>query len=340
MKIAYFMNSYPMTSTTFVRQEIEAHERAGWPVARYAARLWDGELVEPRDVEERERTTYLLAQGGAKLLGGLAAEAARNPVGMARAVFALVRLIAAARGEVVRHVAYLSQAVFLKRDSLAAGVEHIHSHFSTNSAAVAMLCRLLGGPSYSFTAHGPDEFFDVGMNALREKSRRAAFVAAISDYCRGVILAAAGADRAERVRVVRCGVDVEEFAAAGPAADPPKRLVCVGRLCKVKSQAMLVEAFARVRDRHPDAELLLIGDGEERPAVEAAVGRLGLDGAVKLLGWRSNREVRETIVASRALVLASLAEGLPVVLMESLALERPVVTTEIAGVPELVDEGC
>jgi glycosyltransferase involved in cell wall biosynthesis len=138
---------------------------------------------------------------------------------------------------------------------------------------------------------------------------------------------------------VTCGLDAPFLdAEPSPAPSAPK-LVSVGRLVEQKGQLVLVEAAARLRDEGIAFEIDLIGDGPMRGDLVSAIDRLGLGDRVKLLGWRSNSGVREAIRGARALVLPSFAEGLPVVLMESLALARPAISTYVAGIPELVEPG-
>jgi colanic acid/amylovoran biosynthesis glycosyltransferase len=338
MGIAYLMNSYPMTSTTFIRREIHAHEAAGVSVARFAIRDWGEALVDSRDTVEADQTTYILAQGAGRLLGAALREVVRNPLGFARALKTTVHLATRSSGTGAKNAAYLLEAVFFKQAALAQGVHHVHAHFSTNAAAVALLSRRMGGPSYSFTAHGPDEFDDPAANGLSVKVKHAAFVAAITDYARGVILTATSGAEDDKIKVVRCGLDLDEFNPAPPAGN--KRIVCVGRLCPAKAQALLVEAIVPLVDDHPDLELLFIGDGEDRADIEARVKDLGLTDHVQMPGWGTGEEVRAAITGAHLFCLPSFAEGLPIVLMESLALGRPVITTRINGIPELVDDTC
>ena len=338
--LAYLMNTYPVTSATFIRREIAAHEAAGCPVDRFAIRAWGEQPVDLRDRAEGEKTTYILRQGPLRLGLATVREALTNPSGLARAIgttWQLMRLRGpAAVG--LKNLAYLVEAVFLKQAARRRGITHIHAHFSTNPAAVALLSRRLGGPSYSFTAHGPDEFDDPAGNGLPMKVAHAAFVAAITDYARGVILEATGGQGAGKVHVVRCGIDLGEFDFTPPPDS--KRITCVGRLCPAKAQTLLVEAVAPLVADHPTLELLFIGDGEDRPKIEARIADLGLERNVTLAGWGTGEEVRAAIQSARVFALPSFAEGLPIVLMESLALGRPVVTTRITGIPELIDASC
>jgi glycosyltransferase involved in cell wall biosynthesis len=185
--------------------------------------------------------------------------------------------------------------------------------------------------------HGPDEFDKPQFLGIAEKVRRSAFVVAISSHGRSQLYRWIGHAQWPKVQVVHCGVDAQFHAAAAPP--PEARLVCVGRLCEQKGQRLLLEAVARLAARGLRFDLVLAGDGEIRPELEALIARHGLAGRVRITGWLSSAAVRAEILAARALVLPSFAEGLPVVIMEAMALRRPVLTTYVAGIPELVIPG-
>ena len=340
MRIGYLMNAYPMTSTTFIRREIHAIEAQGVEVKRYAIRPWSEALVDDGDKAEKDITFYLLVGRLGGLLTDFAKESVTNPGGMARALSTWIKLWRNAGQGFVPHVAYLLESVSLKRRAMQDGISHLHTHFSTNSAAVAMLSKRLGGPAYSFTAHGPDEFVDWGRSSLGLKVAEARFAVAISNFCRVQLARAAGMDHWDKLHIVGCGIDVDEFALSDAPFDASAPFVSVGRLCPQKAQTLVVEAVARVAKTHPDVRVTLIGDGESRKDVEAAIARHGLADNVTLLGWCDNNRVRAELGRARALLLPSFAEGLPVVIMEALALGRPAISTYIAGIPELVDEGC
>lgn len=339
MKFAYLMNAYPMTSTTFIRREIEAHERAGFEVERFAIRRWDQALVDPKDIAETQKTYYLLEQGALTLLMALLRETITNPVLLFRAIRVMLQMMKNTDGQKWKQMAYLMEAVLLKQQTVAQGIEHLHAHFSTNSAGVAMLAFIMGGPTYSITVHGPDELFEMTENSLTLKVLHAAYVAVITEYCHRTVDTHTGGLYTDKIHVVRCGLEMSEFEDHS-AVPQTRNLVCVGRICKAKAQALLVEAIGEIVGTYPDVKLTLIGDGDERPAVEATIDRLGLHGNVEIAGWKQNEDVRAALKASRALVLPSLAEGLPIVIMESFALGRPVLTTKIYGIPELVDASC
>ena len=343
MKIAYLMNSYPMVSSTFIGREIRALEDEGFSVARYAFRRWDGTLVDPRDIAEQERTDYLLDDGAAGLALGLLREAAGNPRGLARALRLWWPLWRAAGG-LVRHVAYLLEAVALHRRLRTDSVEHIHAHFSTNAAAVAMMVHAMGGPGYSFTVHGPDELFEPEGNSLGLKIANARFVACISHFCRSQCMIFAPVEAWNRLRIVHCGVRPADYAEApGASGLPPRgdgpRILYVGRLSQLKGALVLVEAMAEVVKAHPEADLVIVGDGEVRDRLAARIDALGLSGRVHLAGFQPQDTVRAAMAQADVFTLPSFAEGVPVVFMEAMASGTPVVATQIAGVSELVEDG-
>lgn len=336
MKLAYLLNSYPMTSTTFIRREIRAIEAQGVPVTRFAVRHWDGTLVDPEDIAEQQATEYLLTGGIARLFGALFVELFTN---LPRLLAALPRWTALLRagGGFVRHFAYLLQAIRFRQRAAALGITHVHVHFSTNAAAVAMLAGRLGGPGYSFTVHGPDELVDPAANLMGAKVADARFVVAITNYCRGRILEHAAPADAAKVVVIACGIRIGDYPFTVPA-QWGERLVCVGRLCANKAQALIPAAVAAVREEFPGLVVELIGGGEDEALVRAEIAKHDVAAMFDLTGWAANEVVTRHVQQSRALLLPSFAEGLPIVIMEALALGRPVLTTRIAGIPELVDD--
>jgi len=336
-RVAYLVNQYPKVSHTFIRREILALERQGWTVSRFAIRGWDGDVPDPLDRTERDRTRYLLADG----LGPLAAAAARTLLRRpAQALRALRAALAMSRRSVRSwpyHLVWFAHACRLREWLDAEGIGHLHAHFGTNSADVAHLVHLLGGPGYSFTLHGPDEFDSATMMNFPRKVGAARFVATISSYTRAQTMRQVPARDWDRLKVVHCGLDEGFFAATPePLPDSPVML-CIGRLSEQKGHLVLLDAFAALG--RPDVRLVLAGDGELRAEVEARIAALGLTGRVRITGWIGSDEVRHLITQATLVVQPSLMEGLPVVLMEAMAQGRPVISTYIAGIPELVETG-
>jgi len=340
VNVAYLLNTYPMTSTTFIRREIEALEELGVTVQRYVVRKWDVRLVDPQDVFEQSRAHYLLTANVDGLVRAVVKEAFVNSRGLYRSVGPWFRLVMNSKGGLIRHVAYWMEAIYFRQVTERDRVNHVHVHFATNATAVAMLARVMGGPTYSFTVHGPDEFVQPQRLSFELKTRHAAFVLAISDYCKRQLIGLVGPENASKILVARCGLAIEEFPEAPLCGNDNQTFVCVGRLCPQKGQLLIPKAVAALRAQFPNLKVLLIGDGESRGEIQAAIVECGVQDQVEIRGWMANRDVLRLVRNSRALLLPSFAEGLPIVLMEALAICRPVITTSIAGTPELVDASC
>jgi glycosyltransferase involved in cell wall biosynthesis len=279
-------------------------------------------------------------RGGAPALGlAVARMLLTRPVRLMRALKLAWRMSRGAERPLPVHLVYLAEACRIEPWLRAAGVVHLHAHFGTNPAEVAMLVHALGGPPWSFTVHGPEEFDKAPVLRLPEKIRCCGFVVAISSYGRSQLFRLVEQTQWSKVRVVRCGLDRAFCDTAAGSPPSANRFVCVGRLSEQKGQLLLLEAARRLEAQGVDFELVLAGDGELRGDIEALVARHGLQARVRISGWIDSAQVREEILAARAMVLPSFAEGLPVVLMEAMALRRPVISTYVAGIPELVHPG-
>ena len=221
------------------------------------------------------------------------------------------------------------------------GIQHLHAHFGTNPAAVAAIAHAWGGPPFSFTVHGPDEFDAPLALGLPAKIKAAAFVVAITSYCRSQLMRWSSPDHWDKIELVRCGLDDDILNAPAEAVSPVSTdFVCVARLSAQKGLPLLIAASERLRDAGETFSVTLVGGGELRECLERDIKARGLANIVRLAGVRSTPDMHQHIREARAFVLPSFAEGLPMTIMEAFALSRPVITTAIAGIPELVDKEC
>jgi colanic acid/amylovoran biosynthesis glycosyltransferase len=339
-KVAYVVNQYPKISHTFIRREISALERAGVEVLRFSMRRSPEKLMSAADQSEAALTTNLLDAGALGMALAMLRVLFGHWTGFMSALRLTFRISRRSERGLLRNLAYLGEACLLLEHTAREEIRHVHAHFGTNSATVAMLCQALGGPSYSFTVHGPEEFDKADLWHICEKIERASFVIAISSFGRSQLYRHCPRAHWSKIEVIHCGVDATFLEAApAPIPDAP-RLVCVGRLSEQKGQLLLLEALGELHRRGRAFTLSLVGDGELRPAVEEAISRLDLQNHVHLEGWANETTVRRLMLEARALVVPSFAEGLPVVIMEALALGRPVVSTYVGGIPELVLKNC
>jgi len=339
MRVAYFTNQYPSVSHTFIRREIAALEEKGIQVERFSIRPPPVQLVDPEDLAEQARTTVLLSRGIPRLALTAAWTAGLHPIRFLKALRMSIRMGLRSERGLLRNLAYLMTACTTLRLFRRAQCTHVHVHFGTNPTAVVLLCRTLGGPPYSFTVHGPEEFDKPWALSLTEKIEGANFVACVSSFGRSQLYRQCGYSHWPNVKVVRCGVDRAYIEANITPIGDTRRLVCVGRICEQKGQLLLIQAAAKVRDTGERFELILVGDGDMRPEVQSLIQQHDLGDLVTITGWASGAEVQDYLIGARALVLPSFSEGLPVVIMEALALGRPVLSTYIAGIPELVEPG-
>ncbi|HEX4635426.1 MAG TPA: glycosyltransferase family 4 protein [Rhizomicrobium sp.] len=338
-KLAYLVSHYPKVSHTFIRREILALEQRGWQVARLSIRGWDGELVDPADRAELEKTTFVLKGGMPSLAAAVLSQAVRAPRRFLSGLALALRMMRSSDRPAIWHLIYLAEACWIAPRLVRQDIRHLHAHFGTNPAEVAMLVSVLAEITYSFTVHGPEEFDRAPAIHLGEKIRRSAFVVAISSYCRSQLYRNVEQHYWDKIRVVHCGIDTGFSALETVTPCEAPRLVCVGRLCGEKGQLLLVQAAAVLAREGHKFKLVLVGDGELRPTIAQFIHGQGLAGHVEMIGWASADRVKQEMLAARAMVLPSFAEGLPIVLIEAMILGRPVLTTYVAGIPELVVDG-
>lgn len=339
-RYAWLAGEYPKVSHTFIGREIAALRAQGADILTCTIRRTAADQVMADQREEEARTFAVIETARRhpfRVIRSHLSLLARDPGRYLRAMGLAFRTGSPGIRARLWQVFYFVEAGLLAEHLRAEGITHLHNHFSKASCSVAMLTSELSGIPFSFTMHGPDIFFEADRWHLDEKIARAAFVACISDFCRSQAMLFSDARHWDRLHVVHCGIEPAHYA---PLADrtPGAHLVFVGRLAAVKGVPVLLEALAEVADL-PGIRLTLIGDGPERAALEAQVARLGLQGIVTFAGYLDSAGVAGVLKTADALVLPSFAEGLPVVLMEAMAAGLAVVTTQIAGIPELVQDG-
>ena len=324
-KVAYFVNQYPKVTHTFIRREIHAVERCGIEVNRFALHGWDADVVDESDKQEQAKTSYILEGGLRPLMGSAFRVFRERPGKFFGALGAAFKMSRKSIRPLPYHLVYLAHACrmleLLKDDP----VDHLHAHFGTNTADVAYLLRLLGGPSYSFTVHGADEVDNATNLNFDRKVGDALFTAAVSHYNRSQLLRHIDPADWSKVKVVHCGLPDHAFADVPAPLPETPTFLCIGRFS-------VVSFF-------PEAKLVLAGDGPLRPQVQRRIDDLGLRDNIRLTGWLDAMQVREEILKSHVLVQPSFQEGLPVVIMEAMAQQRTIISTYVAGIPELVRNG-
>lgn len=338
-RIAYLVSEYPAPSHTFIRREIAALRKAGLDIAVFTIRPAKGQPASEMERAARAETQSVLGRSPLAYLSALAAAFLTRP---ARA-FGTLRLALRHRAPGLRPLVWAAfhfvEAALLARLLHRAGAARLHVHFANSGATVGLLAAHLQQMPWSMTLHGISETdYPAGL-LLADKVARADFVACASWFMRAQAMRVADPRHWHKLHVVRCGVDPAALPPASASGDGQVRFVCVGRLSSEKGQRGLLEAFAAVRGRTPGVQLDLVGDGPLRAELEALAAALGIAEAVRFHGALSEAETLAVIARSDVLVLPSFMEGLPVVIIEAMALGKPVVASGVAGIPELVHDG-
>jgi glycosyltransferase involved in cell wall biosynthesis len=345
-RVAYVVGYYPAVTHTFITREIDRLRAAGMQVDVFSLhRAPPHTLLTDADRRNAAETSVILPPPALELLAAHLRALLSRPGHYLRTLRHALRV-----GESgVRHrlwqLFYFGEGVLLWRRLCRRGIRHVHAHFAHSGSAVGMLAAELGAPermTFSFTMHGQSEFDEVVRYALADKVRCAQFVACIGHHCRAQMMRFVGPEQWPKLSIIRCGVDVDDFALAGAAQrrpGDPLRILCVGRLVPDKGQSMLIEACRQLLAEGIDVRLRLVGDGSDRTRLEQLAARHGLLERITFSGSVGQDAIRELYAEADVFCLPSFAEGIPVVLMEAMARGCPVVATRVMGVAELVDDG-
>ena len=337
MTVAYVVSQYPAASHTFIRREIEALRFGGVDIQTFSVRHpMASELHSPPDRVEFDNTYYLLPTKPKDLLAAHVVALAIRPISYVRVLLLALRHRVPGLRALIWAVFHFAEAIQLSRELERRKVRRIHNHFANSGATVGMLAAQFLQLPWSLTLHGISETdYPAGL-LLGAKIEAASFVACASEFGRAQAMRVSLPEHWDKIMIVRCALNFADLPKRPININKRMRLICVARLSAEKGHLGLLNAFANVRARNLDAELVLVGDGPESMRIQEAIQTLNLQDVVHLTGVLAENETLEQIAHADILVLASFMEGLPVVLMEALALGVPVVATRVAGIPELV----
>ena len=344
------MSHYPAISHAFVLREVEHLRATGIEVETLSVhRAEDGDLLSEADRRAAATTEAVLPTSVPRLLGAHVDALIRSPRRYLTTLALALRTGAPGARERLWHLFYFGEAMILLRHCRRAGIAHLHAQFADSATDVAMLVthyrrgQHVDGLecSWSLAVHGSVEFYNVVQYALASKLAHARFAVAVSDFGRSQLMRLSSTERWPHIHVVRCGVD------PGVYAPPTERsrsasaaeILFVGRLLHGKGLALLFEAMSELRRRRLDVTASIVGDGPARDEAERDVRRLDLSDHVHFLGSVGQDDIRKHYARADIFCLPSFAEGIPVVAMEAMAMQLPVVSTRITGIPELVDDG-
>jgi len=330
LRLAYMTGQYPRATDTFIQREVATLRQLGYHVQTFSVRKPpDTEQVGSETAAERSTTVYLLPP--VDLLRSHLAQLLSAPRRYFSALALAIRNCPPGLRAMALQMAYFAEAAILARLMKKHSLSHLHNHLSDSSCSVAAIAAEMGAFTFSFTMHGPAEFYEPKLWWIDQKVRRSLFVNCISHFCRSQAMVFSPADCWEKLHIVHCGVDPKLFEMKKHVGRGSK-ILFIGRLAAAKGLPVLLDAIARLES----ASLDIAGDGPDREMLEKKTKLLGLSDRVRFLGYQSQSQVRELLHLTDVFVLSSFAEGVPVVLMEAMAAGVPVVATCIAGIPELV----
>jgi len=337
-RVAYLANPYPAISHTFIFREIQSLRISGLEVFPVSIdRSKDLKKMTPEEQNEAEGVKVLKDVKFLEAMLAVFRVFIRSPIGFARMLHMTINLIWHGPKSAVKAFGYLAETILFLDWIEEKDIDHIHEHFANPTAFIAMLANRYKNWGYSISVHGPDVFYQVDESMLTEKIKRARFVRCISHYCRSQLWRLVPVDMWKKFHIVHCGVDTEVFRPLERVENAVPEILCVGRLTSAKGQHILLDAFHIVKEQGHKIRLTFVGDGEDRQSLENKVNELNLSEEVRLTGALGQERVMDHYRRADLFVLPSFAEGVPVVLMEAMAQEIPVISTRITGIPELIE---
>jgi len=336
MKIAYLVSQYPAVSHTFILAEVRLLRALGFDVRVTSINASDRsvESLSSEEKEEVSQTYYVKDVGFFKALWFFCKTLLTRPGMCLRGLY---RCLSLGRWDLKKQgklFFYFIEAAVVGQWMKRQGCSYLHVHFANAASTVGLLVAKIFPVSFSMTVHGPDVFDDVSNNNLREKIEAAKFVCCISKYAQSQLMRLVSSDYWKKLEVCHLGVDPSIFLPQQRKNNGPIEILCVGRLVPAKGQRVLIRAIEALVQEHRDIKLRLIGDGPDFQSLRHEAAHL--EDIVIFEGALNHEQVKEFYSKADIFVLPSFAEGVPVVLMEAMAMGIPCVSTFIAGIPELI----
>ena len=332
-------SQYPATSHTFILREVAAVRGRGVAVDTFSVRPpSDDELTDPAIAAEAKSTFNILSQGLATFAGAHLKLLAASPARYAQGFIQALRHRPPGLRGLGLALAHFAEAGVLAIELRRRRATHLHNQFANSAATVGFLAAGMIDLPWSFMIHGISESDYPAGITLPAKVRAAQFVACASWFGRAQAMRVVEPEHWPKIQVIRCGIPVDQLAPT-TASRSGREVICVGRLSPEKGQSGLLEIFASIRRRVADARLVLIGSGPDEQILRSLADRLGLGDAVQFAGRRSEADTLAAIAGADILVVSSFMEGLPIVLMEAMAVGTAVIAPRLAGIPELIDDG-
>lgn len=347
MKIAYILGSFPVFSETFIVREILELQQRGHEVLVFAQNNTIGRLSGNIIHEDAEKlikdvcyfSTLRKQASKPQLVVYHLFLLLLNPFKYIRALLFSIFNYKKAFRFFLRSVVYIKEIKKFEAD-------HIHAHFALKSCKLAMLISIITGIPYSFTIHAHDIFILDKSELMTDKFNRSKFVVSISQFNKHYVLKKYPEIIPDKINIIHCGIDFKTDSPSTKANNKVFTILSVGRLDGQKGFKYLIQACNALKNRmNIDFKCNIIGEGEERQELEEIIIKSNLSGVVFLNGAMEQSDVMEALKKTDLFVLPCVVkengamDGIPVALMEAMAMEIPVISTRVSGIPELIGHG-
>ncbi len=337
VSLAYLTTDFPVLSHTFISREVVGLEKRGVDIQHLSIHTPDPAEISSEDLHFKDRVFYIFPLNKLDFIKTHIQFFLRMPGKYTYWLYYVISRKETRFRDRIRSLYHFAEAVYLAKEVERRHIKHIHAHFFQGNATVAMVISKLLGTTYSITAHGTALLVDRILN--KEKIEHAKFIISISQYNKNFMLKI-DPSCDDKVFVVHCGLNLQKFL---PPTQAPHNevftLLSVGRLVWEKAYHYLIETCRILRDEGVKFRCLLVGDGELREELESLIEKYDLGSHIELLGSVFQEKIQDYYQQADAFILTSVSEGLPVVLMEAMAKELPVIASDITGIPELLDDG-
>lgn len=345
MRILYIVGTYPLVTTTFIEREVATLRALGSNIELLSIRRPPRQVTAAAEYRAlQNEVRYLLPPNLIRLLLAHLYFAFKHPRAYWSLLFWLLTRSQPHLRERMKTLLHFGEGVYAAFLVRGVAFDHIHAHFIDRAALVALCVARMLEKSYSVTAHANDIYRAPVL--VSEKILSARFAVTVSEFNKQHLLTHFAGLDAERIFVLHPWVDMDEFRPpAVHAGNPRFRILSVGRLVEKKGQRYLIEACAQLREQRLDFECIIIGDGPLQQEFEALVNASELSQHVCLLGAQPKTIVLEELRRADVFVLPVVVardgdrDGMPVALAEAMAMQVPVISTDIVGIRELLQPG-
>ncbi len=335
-KVVYVVSLFPCWSETFIVREIQSLIDSGHEVDIVSLKAATESLVH-EEAEQLSRSVNYPSRG-VQLLLGVLFSFLRHPIKTAKWTGITVKEMWRKPLVMAKTLATLGLTLDLVAKLRGKDFQRFHAHWANYPSTAAMIAADMLGKEFSFTCHAHDIFLENQL--LKMKILRSDLAATISKFNVNYLRDRIGKE-ADAMEVVHCGINIEEFEFDENPRDE-QLIVSVGRLDEIKGFVYLIDACRQLHEAGKKFQCVVVGEGPLRNDLQARITEAGLTETIRLVGAMPQPDVRNWIRKAAVFVLAcdkaadGNMDGIPVVLMESMAIGTPVITTRLTGIPELV----